>query len=340
MAKPLLPSLLPPPSRKGASRARGKSDRADRSDRSDLRVVAPAEDRGLEELRQIQQTFSTALFRRLVAGDQLQPRWTDGRATAEVMAEFIAPNDRLTPVERIEIYSRSYWYRLIDCLYDDYPGVRAIVGERKFLKLITAYLAKYPSASYTARDLGSRFEQFIRATPETVAPHFGLALDSARFEWAQVVAFDSEAKPPLALDAALGADPTALKLGLQPYLTLLELAYPIDDFIIALRKRERMQSGASNTTAEQTEHEKIPRVRKPKPARIFIAVHRQDNSLFYKRLDAVAFAILKAIQEGKSLAKACDEGAAVADPGADLAAEIRDGFHLWASLGWLCERSA
>src|SRR3954467_3350688 len=111
MAKPL-PSPLPPLSRK-PGRARGKPDQSDRSDSSDLRVVAPAEDRGLEELRRIQQAFSTALFRPLVSGDQLEPRWTDGRATADVMAEFIAPNDRLTPVERIEIYSRSYWYRLI-----------------------------------------------------------------------------------------------------------------------------------------------------------------------------------------------------------------------------------
>src|SRR4051794_15945401 len=129
----------PPPLSRKAGRPRGKS-----ADSSVSRAVASAEDGGLEELRRIQQTFSTALFRPLVSGDQLEPRWTDGRATAEVMAEFIAPNDRLTPVERIEIYSRSYWYRLIDCLYDDYPGVRAIVGDRKFLKLITAYLAKYP----------------------------------------------------------------------------------------------------------------------------------------------------------------------------------------------------
>lgn len=296
------------------------------------------EDAGLEELRRIQQTFSTALFRPLVSGDQLEPRWTDGRATAEVMAEFIAPNDRLTPVERIEIYSRSYWYRLIDCLYDDYPGVRAIIGERKFLKLITAYLAKYPSISYTARDLGNRFEQFIRETPDMVAPHFQLALDSARFEWAEVLAFDEAAKPPLALDAALGADPTQLKLGLQPYVNLLELSYPMDSFISTVHKRDRMQSSASNTTAEHSAHEKLPRVRKPKPERVFLAVHRLDNTLFYKRLDAVSFAILKAIQEGKTLAEACDEGAAVAEPDTDLAAEIRDGFHLWASLGWLCER--
>ena len=57
------------------------------------------------------------------------------------------PNDRLSSFERLEIYNRVYWFRVLDCLYDDYPGLRAIVGERRFLKLATAYLAKYPSAS-------------------------------------------------------------------------------------------------------------------------------------------------------------------------------------------------
>ena len=44
---------------------------------------------------------------------------------AEVAAEFIKPNDRLTSFERLEIYNRMYWFRLIDCVRDDCPGLRA-----------------------------------------------------------------------------------------------------------------------------------------------------------------------------------------------------------------------
>ena len=56
---------------------------------------------------------------------------------------FIKPNDRLTSFERLEIYNRQYWFRIIDCFYDDYPGLRAVLGERKFSQLCRAYLAKY-----------------------------------------------------------------------------------------------------------------------------------------------------------------------------------------------------
>jgi hypothetical protein len=105
-----------------------------------------------------------------------------------VAETFIKPNDRLTSFDRLEIYNRVYWFRVLDCLYDDYPGLRGILGERKFMKLITAYLAKYPSASFTLRNLGSRLEQFLREEPRWVAPRAELALDMVRFEWAQVVA--------------------------------------------------------------------------------------------------------------------------------------------------------
>ena len=39
-----------------------------------------------------------------------------------IAAAFIKPNDRLSSFERLEIYNCQYWFRVLDCLYDDYPG--------------------------------------------------------------------------------------------------------------------------------------------------------------------------------------------------------------------------
>jgi hypothetical protein len=51
---------------------------------------------------------------------------------------FIKPNDRLTALERIEIYNRMYWFRVLDCLYDDCPGLRAVLGVQKFMRVYVA----------------------------------------------------------------------------------------------------------------------------------------------------------------------------------------------------------
>src|SRR6266478_6502467 len=101
------------------------------------------------QLKRLQDVMATALFRPLTEGDRMQPQWIDNRGTSEVAESFIKPNDRLSSFERLEIYNRVYWFRVLDCLYDDYPGLRAVLGGPKFIKLITAYLAKYPSVSFT-----------------------------------------------------------------------------------------------------------------------------------------------------------------------------------------------
>src|SRR5439155_24117779 len=120
----------------------------------------------------------------------LTPRWRMDKRSKPVADAFIKPNDRLTSFERLEIYNRQYWFRIIDCFYDDYPGLRAVLGERKFSKLCRVYLAKYPSTSFTLRNLGQHLERFLREKS-----HGPMALDMARLEWARVVAFDGAAEP-------------------------------------------------------------------------------------------------------------------------------------------------
>src|SRR5215510_10705762 len=112
----------------------------DTSLRAPRKISCPA------ELRELQRVMAAALFRPLTPQWGMQKHWTDGSRMHDVAAEFIKPNDRLSSFERLEIYNRQYWFRVLDCLWEDYPGLRAIVGERKFMKLITAYLARYPSA--------------------------------------------------------------------------------------------------------------------------------------------------------------------------------------------------
>ena len=92
-------------------------------------------------------------------------------------AEFIKPNDRLSSFERLEIYNRQYWFRTLDCLYDDYPGLRAIVGGAEVHEARDCLSSEYPSDSYTLRDLGNRLEQFLREEPQWSAPRQELAID-------------------------------------------------------------------------------------------------------------------------------------------------------------------
>jgi len=276
--------------------------------------------------------MATAVLRPLTAEDGLQKRWIDGRAMDTVAAEFIKPNDRLTSFERLELYNKMYWFRILDAIRDDSPGLIAALGERAFARLSQAYLEQRPSRSFTLRDLCSRLEAFIREHPSLTAPRTALAVEIARFQWAQTVAFDGEARP--VVDAGLLArtPPERLRLGLQPYVTLLDLRYPIDTYVLRLKRREAMRSEASNTPdAEASVRRATRQTAIPRPSRTLVAVHRHDNRLYYKRLDPAAFRILQAIAGGRTLSRSIAAAGRGTKPG-----RVRGWFKSWMALGWFC----
>lgn len=274
-----------------------------------------------------------ALVQPLTADDDLQPLWRDGRPMAEVAAEYLKPNDRLTTFERLQIYSRSYWFRLIDCIYDDSPGLRALLGEEKFSALVRAYLAKYPSRSFTLRNLASRLADFIHEEPTWTRPYAALAHAIARFEWAQTVAFDGEARPVITPEELAETPATKMRLGLQPYLSLIAAEWPVDDYVLAVKKRDAMRSEASNTIDRAPSAASKKQVPLPRRAKTFIVVHRYHHTLNYKRVEPPAFRILIALAAGRTLVQA------VAAAGPRVKADrVREWFATWMELGWFCTR--
>jgi hypothetical protein len=126
---------------------------------------------GLEELQ------------RRVAGAVMSPFNSSIAAEAR---KLVKRNDRLTATERLEIYHRQYWYRILDSFNEDFPGLCAVLGDRAFQRLANAYLAECPSQSFTLRNLGSRLEAWLMAHPEFTGQKLALAIDMIRLEWAHI----------------------------------------------------------------------------------------------------------------------------------------------------------
>jgi hypothetical protein len=290
-------------------------------------------------LRVLQRAMAAAVMRPLTDANRSQPRWTDGRPMGEVASEFIKPNDRMDAVERLEIYNRMYWFRVLDSLEEDCPGLRAVLGVRRFRRLVEAYLARYPSRSYTLRDLSRHLAQFIREEPPLTSPHSSLAVDLARLEWAQIEAFDGPAEPPLTPEEISAANPARLRLGLQPHLTLLALNHAVDDFVLAV-KGVALRSEASNAPGGLSAGTPLSRVARPGRKRVYVAVHRHKDEVYFKRLEPAAHRLLAALRDGATLAHAC----AVALPKRAASSpawqrKVRDWFSNWAELGWFCRRA-
>jgi hypothetical protein len=286
-------------------------------------------------LDHIQRAMFDAVRQPLTADEGMRQRSRDGKSLRAVAEEIIKPNDRLTSFERLEIYNRQYWFRILSALSEDFPGLRAIIGESRFDKMAVEYLYDRPSQSFTLRNLGSRLEPWLRQHPEHISGNEQIALDMVRLEWAEIEAFDEAARPRLSEAdlPALGPDP---HFQLQPHIRLLDLNYPVDDLLIKVRSELEESDIVSNAVTERT-HSRSRRRRLPKAERIFLAVHRADNTVYFKRIDQEAFTILSALRDGMTLSSAVDEVDWSGRNIDEAMADVQKWFAYWSAAGWFCK---
>ena len=100
-------------------------------------------------LLEFQRTMARAVMQPMSVRNYIK-RGGEDRGTQEGVA-LVKPNSRLTSLERLEIYNRSYWSRVLDALGEDFPGVRAVVGAKRFEQIRRRYLDDCPSRSFTKK---------------------------------------------------------------------------------------------------------------------------------------------------------------------------------------------
>jgi hypothetical protein len=165
-----------------------------------------------------------------------------------------------------------------------------------------------------------------------------MALDMARLEWADIEAYDAAEFPTLTQNelATLGEDP---KFRLQPYVQLLDLAYPVDELLLQVRDSEEPETDISSNvvmmdSSDAKQHKTFPL---PKAKKVYLAVHRQEFSVYYKRMKPEAFALVRALQQGQTLSEAIESSVNWSGKKLERVMEqLHDWFANWAQLGWFC----
>lgn len=289
-------------------------------------------------LMSLQRRMAAAVMEPLTRTETTVRRRRDGVNVARDAAQFVKPNDRLSSFERLEIYNRQYWFRLYASFEEDFPGLQAILGRAKFEGLMRQYIAECPSTSFILRNLGSKLLEWLIAHPEWMggvgSSLSTLALDMVRIEWAHIEAFDEAAEPaPSAEDFDAVTDESCFRL--QPHLKLLRLHFPVDDLLIAVRNEAGSNDTTSNNAKVARRSKVIRRITKMEPEEIFLAVHRHENSVYYKRLHPEDYRMLEVLGGGATLEAAITAGFEGSEiPDEDRAAFLQQAFQTWAELGW------
>ena len=132
----------------------------------------------------------------------------------------------------------------------------------------------------------------------------------------------------------MGRDST---LRLQPHLQLLDLQYPVDEVVLAVRKVTPEIDIVSNAASERRQGPQMRLLPEMSRSSAYLAVHRFEDSVYYRRIDREEFLLLADLRDGDSITTAIERAFEGSKLTPDLqAAKIQTYFSHAAELGWFC----
>jgi putative DNA-binding protein len=201
-------------------------------------------------------------------------------------ASMVRVRGALSATERLEIYADMYFYRLRDCLKEDFPALVTVIGETAFHNLITDYLLAHPPSHFSLRYVGQHLADFV--TRHDLIRQWPYLGDVARLEWAIVDIFDASDAAPLTA-SGLATVPEAewpnLRFALVPAARLLDVDWPVDEIWRATQRGDPPHEPLATPT--------------------HVRVWRQNCEVFHRSVDASEMAALHAIQRGATFAEVC-----------------------------------
>jgi hypothetical protein len=245
-------------------------------------------------------------------------------ALAEATRAHVAGNDRLTPAEQADLYRQQFWLRHLDCLREDYPGLRALVGDDVFEALARAYLVAHPPRTPSLRDLGADLVPFAEhwSGLASISPG-SAALEMLAYEQRFIDLFDGAEPAPLDAQklSALGEDAwERARIVLHPLLARLRLAYPVHLYRLA-----------------SIDAETPPPF--PEPRDVALVLYRSGRVIQYDEVHPLALALLDELAAGQPLGAACERVSAKLESTEQetFAASIGAWFQDWTAKGWIVD---
>lgn len=259
-------------------------------------------------LRRIQELF----WRLITAPEGVRPAIA-GLSRADLpdaarLDELFVGDEGLPAVERLDVYANMYFFRLLDCLGEDYPKTRAAIGADRFHNLVTDYLLRHPSENPSLRHLGRHLPGFIAA--HDVAEEHPYLADLARLEWARTEVFDApDAEPMTREDLGRLPPETAgeARFTFVPASDLLRLDYNVARIWRALDESGGAGGGAPAAVPDDARG-RAPggAARKPCAVRVW----RSDCVVYHRSLEDEEARCLELARQGEPLARICQGVAA------------------------------
>lgn len=230
------------------------------------------------------------------------------------MVEMIADSRQRRGIDRLKVYNQQYWYRLFTVMQEEFPLLRHLLGVRRLNQLVSEYLQKYPSKSYTLNHLSDRLVGFMREDASNWRPEW---IEAAVVDHAYIRVFDAAEYPPIRFSR--GFDAMSVRLQLQPHVRIFEEHWDL------MRCR-----------VEVREDDEDRQVVAPTPANQAWCLYRTPQAIVAEPLEPLQQRLLAEFQGQVLLQEALEKvemGCSKSD-GEKLEASLESWFARWSKLGW------
>lgn len=240
------------------------------------------------------------------------------------LSKVILPSSQQTSAQRLQIYADAYLARLLEVLTHEYPTLQHALGAELFAGFALQYLQAHPSTSYTLSQLGARFPEYLAATRparDANTPDWSdFLVDCCRLERLYAEVFDGpgperQPAPTQAGRADLRQDQfLELRFRLVDWVRLIDLQFPVHDYITAVRQ------GSS------------PEI--PAPAATWLVVTRRDYRVRRFAVSHGEFCLLREFQRGATVIEALQTLATLSQDTLPTPEEIEVWFRDWTARGF------
>ncbi len=245
----------------------------------------------------------------------------------ERVETVVCRSQNQTSIERLQVYANAYYARLLECLRGEFPALVHALGPETFDGFGLAYLQSYPSTSYTLANLGRNFPRFLAETRPADAVHElrpswpDFLIDLATVERTYSEVFDGSGiedqriLQPEDLAAVSPEQWPEARLTPVPCLRLLTLAYPVHEYISAVR------------------HETETVI--PDPSPTHLVVTRREYIVRRRSVSPLEYTLLAALANGETVGSAIERTASAPDADLDsLAIQLQQWFKTWATAAY------
>jgi putative DNA-binding protein len=243
------------------------------------------------------------LYRLITAREGVSERLgVEFHESSEGIDAIVRGDERLSAIERLDIYATAYFYRLLDCLKEDFPATLAVVGADNFQRLVADYLVKFPPTQPSIFYAGRSLADFVRG--HQFSERWPFMEDLVRLERATIEVFHGPDATPLDVQAMRLVPPEQwprVALRRHPASTILDQSWKVTDVLRAVNEGRDWSEPPKRSCG--------------------VLVFRKDAQVYFREIDAVERRALDKARETINFAAICEiiaSGTGAADPAAEI----------------------